>query len=71
VTEPDNDRTRSWFYNVDTKDEPSKVDDRQRLERALHPTASGHKMISMKILAAILDRFEDGLGECHCGSVEA
>ena len=55
VTEPDNDPTRSWFYNVDTKDELSKVDDRQRLERALHPTASGHKMISMKILAAILD----------------
>ena len=57
VTEPDNDPTRSWFYNVDTKDELSKVDDRQRLERALHPTASGHKMISMKVLAAILDHF--------------
>ena len=57
VTEPDNDPTRSWFYNVDTKDELSEVNDRQRLERALHPTASGHKMISMKILAAILDHF--------------
>ena len=57
MTEPDNDPTRSWFYNVDTKDELSKVDDRQRLERALHPTASGHKMIGMKILAAILDHF--------------
>src|SRR5437660_3527626 len=42
---------------VDTKYELSKVDDRQRLERALHPTASGHKMISKKILAAILDSF--------------
>jgi hypothetical protein len=35
VTEPDNDPTRSWFYNVDTNDGLSEVDDRQRLERAL------------------------------------
>lgn len=57
VTEPDNDPTRSWFYNVDTKDGLSKVDDRQRLERALHPTASGHKMIAKKIFKAIQEHF--------------
>lgn len=53
VTEPDNDPTRSWFYNIDTEDELSKVDDRQKLERTLHPTASGHKMIANKIAAAV------------------
>jgi hypothetical protein len=52
VTEPDNDPTRSWFYNVDTKDELSKVDDRQKLERALHPTTSCHRMIANKIAVA-------------------
>jgi hypothetical protein len=56
VTEPDDNPTRSWFYNVDTRDELSKVDDRQRLERALHPTASGHEMIAKKIVAAIEQR---------------
>jgi hypothetical protein len=58
VNEPDKDPTRSWFYNTDTKDDMSKVDDRQRLERALHPTASGHKVIGMKIAATILQHFE-------------
>ena len=58
VNEPDKDPTRSWFYNVDTKDELSKVGDRQRLERALHPTASGHKMIAKKLAAAISQHFD-------------
>ena len=58
VNEPDYDPSRSWFYNVDTKDELSQVEDRQRLERVLHPTASGHKMIGKKVLIAILEHFE-------------
>jgi hypothetical protein len=58
VNEPDNDPTRSWFYNVDTRDELSKVDDRQKLERALHPTASGHEVIGKKIAAAIFQHLE-------------
>ena len=58
VNEPDNDPTRSWFYNVDTKDKLSKVEDRQRLERALHPTASGHKMIARKLAVAIFQHFD-------------
>lgn len=57
VIEPDNDPTRSWFYNIDTHDEVSQVEDRQKLERALHPTASGHQMIAKKILSAINQHF--------------